>query len=226
MMTVYKYEIKIDIKQDAWNWYKTCNNTNISHGVDFSQHISNDVLGKIRGKTEKEANKFIIPFLKQKYIDEKEQIENFSNLIEEQYKKKFKKACLKIVELMGKPLYRNSFTTFLTTAPRAPYFFEFGYTWVPIGWFDPIRIFMHELMHFQFIHYWKNNSKSAISKLSNQQFEYLKESLTVILDKEIYPLIMMPDKGYEMHKDFREELHIEWQKHHDFDKLVDFGLKR
>jgi hypothetical protein len=221
----YKYKITLDINSDALNWYVTCNNYNISHGVDFSKRMSKDLYSKIAGKNEDEAYKFLIPFLKQKYIDDKEVIDNFTDLMNTAYKQWFTKACSKMVDLLNKPLYRNSFTTALTTAPRAPYRYEDGYTWVPIGWYDPIRIFLHELLHFQFIHYWRNNPDSAVSKLSNEQFEYLKESLTVILDEDIVPIILMPDKGYDMHKKFREKLHIFWKKNHDFNKLVDFGLK-
>ena len=129
-----------------------------------------------------------------------------------------------MVELTGKPLYRNDFTTFITTAPRAPYNYANGYTWLPVGWLDPVKIFMHELLHFQFIHYWRMDSKSEISKLSNEQFEYLKESLTVILDDDLIPIIQSPDKGYEKHKDFRQELYVFWKENKDFEKLVQFGL--
>lgn len=222
----YKYQIKLDIDQDVNNWYITCNNPNISHGVKWDDRVPKYIYEKIHGKSEEESQEFLISFLKQKYIDEKEQIDNFTNLVKAQYEQKFDKACDKVVEIMGKPLYRNDFTTFLTTAPRAPYSYNQGSTWVPIGWFDPIKMFMHELMHFQFIHYWANDDKSAVSKLSKPQFEYMKESLTVILDMDLCPLIRMPDKGYEKHKEFRKELHKDWVRHHDFDKLVDFGLKR
>lgn len=222
----YSYKIKLDIQQDAWNWYVTCNNHNISHGVDFSQRMTKDIFSKINGKTEPEAYEFIIPFLKQKYIDDKDKIDEFTALIDTEYKQKFTKACEKMIDLLGKPLYRNDFTTFLTTAPRAPYRYNDGYTWVPIGWYDPIKIFMHELSHFQFIHYWRNNPKSPVSKLTNEQFEYLKESLTMILDEDIRPIILMPDKGYEMHKEFRKELSEFWKTNKNFDELVEFGLKR
>ena len=221
---VYSYKIELDIRRDAWNWYITCNNHNISHGVDFSQKIPIEIISKIKDKSEGEANEFIIPFLEQKYIKDKEEINQFTSQVKNDYAHKFSLACQKIVELTGKPLYRNDFTTFITTAPRAPYRYISGYTWLPIGWFDPIKTFMHELLHFQFIHYWRMIPKSEVNKLSNEQFEYLKESLTVILDDDLRPIIQMPDKGYEKHKDLRQELHAFWKENKDFDKLVIFGL--
>jgi len=63
-------------------------------------------------------------------------------------------ACEKIAELTGKPIYRNDFTIYLTTFFRGPYNYDQGYLLIMISWFDPIMIFMHELLHFQFNHYW------------------------------------------------------------------------
>lgn len=225
-LQIYKYKIKLDLEQDAWNWYVTCNNKNISHGVNWDQFVTKEVFNKINGKTKTEAYKFIIPFLKEKYINDKEKIDKFVSLINLDYEQKFDLACQKMVDLLKKPLYRKNYTTFLTTVSRAPYKYESGYTWIPIGWYDPIRIFMHELLHFQFIYYWRMNVNSAVSKLTNEQFEYIKESLTVILDNDLRPIIQMPDKGYIMHQEFRDELHKFWETNKNFEELVEFGLKK
>lgn len=224
-MTVYKYQIKLDIEKDASNWYEACNR--VSYGVDWKTRIPSEIYDNIFGKSKEEANDYIIPFLRNKYILEKEQIAEYTNFINKEYNEKFQKACEKVVELLGKQLYRNDFTIFLTTFPRCPYNYEQGYILAVIGtsWVDPIKNFLHELLHFQFICYWGRNAESEVSLLNDDQFNYLKESLTVILDDGFYPIIKAPDKGYEIHKEFREELHKEWVKHHDFDKLVDFGLK-
>lgn len=221
----YNYLIKQDIDQDAWNWYVTCNNINISHGIDFSKNISEDIYKNINGKTKSDAYTNIIPYLKQKYITDKKKIDGYTDQVKEIYENTFNDACKKIANLTSKSLYRNDFTTFLTTAPRAPYKYNDGQTWLPIGWLDPIRIFMHELLHFQFIHYWRLNTDSAVNKLSDKEFEYLKESLTIILDEELKPLIQSPDKGYPMHQEFRKELHKFWATNKNFDELVNFGLK-
>ncbi len=89
----------------------------------------------------------------------------------------------------------------------------------------PMGTFLHEALHIQFHNYWQNNPNSAVSKLSAKNFETLKESLTVILDNVLVPFIEIYDRGYAEHHAFRQKLHHEWKKHHDFDKLVDFGVK-
>lgn len=226
LMTVYKYQIRLDIEKDASNWFEACNR--VSYGVDWKTRISPEVYENIFEKSKEEAMDYLVSFLKNKYNIEKEQIAGYTNFINKEYNDKFQKACEKVVELLGRQLYRNDFTIFLTTFPRCPYDYVHGYIWAAIdeSRVDPIKSFLHELLHFQFICYWGRNAESAVSLLNDNQFNYLKESLTVILDEGFYPIIKAPDKGYDIHREFREELHKDWVRHHDFDKLVDFGLKR
>lgn len=121
----YSYKIILDLEKNAWNWHNGYNR--FSHGMDWGKNIPDDILMKIRGKPEKEAYAFLIPFLKQKYIDDKDKIKTSTNFIENQFKEKFKKACLKLEKVVGKPIYRNDFTIYLTTFPRGPYNYYEGY---------------------------------------------------------------------------------------------------
>lgn len=219
----YKFIIKLDKHKDLWNWYSGCNSKN--HGVDWKQRVSPDVYNNIYGKNEKEASAFLDPFLEQRYIDDKDKIDKHIDFMNDVYDQKFQKACKKLEKAMGKPIYRKDFTFFITTFPRGPYNYEKGYIWEYVGWNNPVMGFLHELSHFQFLHYWRNNPESDVSKLTDKQFEWLKESLTVILDEDFLPLIECVDSGYEIHQLFRKELHEFWKTSHDFDRLVDFGLK-
>jgi hypothetical protein len=85
---------------------------------------------------------------------------------------------------------------------------------------------MHEILHFQVHFYWENDKKSIVSTLSPVDFNLLKESLTVVLDNELQPLIKSPDYGYKQHKEFRTILHDYWINHHDFDKLIEYGVEK
>lgn len=216
------YQIELDIEQDAINWYEGCNL--ISKGVDWKQRVSPIVYDNIFGKTKDVAYEFLIPFLKQKYINDKDQIDKYISFVSSEYKQNFSLACQKITNLTGKQIYRKDFTIFLTTFPRGPYNYNEGYLWLFIGRNDPMKNFLHELLHFQFIHYWLVPD-SAVTKLKNEEFEWLKESLTVVLDEDLYPLIKSADDGYEIHKEFRKELRKFWKTNKNFDELVKFGLK-
>jgi len=94
-------------------------------------------------------------------------------------------------------------------------------------WGLPIDNFLHEGLHFQFTHYWYENKNSPVSKLKYEDFDYLKEALTVVLnDKEPKSIMSVPDQGCPSQEKFRKLLYKNWQKHHDFDKLVDFRLSK
>lgn len=91
-------------------------------------------------------------------------------------------------------------------------------------WGMPIDGFLHEILHFQFNKYWRENKKSPVSKLSENDYFMIKESLTVILDNELEPIITLPDCSYPEFSDYRKLLHEEWKTSHDFDSLVRFAL--
>ena len=220
-----KYRIRLDIKKDAWNWYDGCTNTPF-HGNDWTKGIPKEIIEKLQNSSEKEAYEFLIPFLKNKYITDKKQIKKHRALLKNKYEQKLNIACKKVEDLLGKPIYNKDFTIFLTTFPRGPYNPYRGYMWEYVGWKDQIVGFLHELLHFQFVHYWRDNPDSPVNKLSWEQFDYLKEALTMILDEDLVPLIEWPDKGYEKHKELRKELTEFWKNNKNFNDLVEFGLKR
>jgi hypothetical protein len=124
----------------------------------------------------------------------------------------------------------DKFTFYVTTFPRCPYSYDnyeiFMYNSIEGFWGMPIDGFLHEGLHFQFTHYWGDNEKSPVSKLDNDNFDYLKEALTVVLDDDLKPIITQADQGYSNQAEYRKLLSKHWQKYHDFDNLVDFGLSK
>ena len=220
----YSYKIIYSLNQDAWNWWDSCNC--VDFGVDWKAKIDPKIARKLSSKTKKEAFAFLIPYLKKKYEQEKNFFNQKEEFIKKEFSQKLEIGCEKIAQVMGRPLYRSHFQFYLTTFERAPYDEIKGIIFLPIYCKNPMAIFLHELCHFQFIHCWRKNPKSGVSRLSQEQFEFLKESLTVILDKDFLPIIKKPDKGYEIHKDFRRELSQFWKKEKEFDKLVDFGTQK
>lgn len=220
----YKYKISRDIYQDAWNWWDSCNSS--SHGVNWRDRVKSEIADKIAGKTQKESYVYLIPFLKDVYTDKEENIKAAKKFFKNEFDQKFQEGCSKIVAIMKKPIYREHFKIYLTTIERGPYNKSNGSVWICIYWRDPMGCFLHELCHFQFIHYWREDPTSNVSKLSDDQFEFLKESLTVILDEDFVPLIEEPDYGYTIHKEFRKELTEQWHKNKNFNQLVNFGVER
>lgn len=68
--------------------------------------------------------------------------------------------------------------------------------------------------------------KKLVSKRLNfKQFDFLKEAMTIILNFEFKKYLCQNDRGYAMHKSLRNKLAVNWQKYHDFNRLVEYGVK-
>ena len=215
-----KIIVKQNIGKDAWNWWNACNK--ISYGEDWKQRIDQNLQNELIGKSKKEAFVFLIPYLKNLYKTKNiyKKKKELQNILEGQQEKIFSRMEM----ATGKKIYKEDFTCFLTTFPRAPYDYHHGYVWIPIIWPKEthVRTFVHELLHFQTYFYWK---KQCLNKLSSKEFENLKEALTIILNEEFMDLIVWPDKGYKIHKNLRDELLKYWKVNKDFDKLINYGVK-
>jgi len=78
-------------------------------------------------------------------------------------------------------------------------------------------------MHLQFIYYYKDKLKKTISE---NQFQDIKEALTVRLNIEFSDLLKEKDKGYPDHQKLRNFIEQEWTKDKDLDiilnKCIDF----
>lgn len=220
---IYQYTLKEDLEKDAMNWWSACNE--FTHGNQWQDLIDKDLIDKLTGISQAEGFKILKPIIEAKYSREKDFIENYKKSFNDEFKEKFILSCEKMEKIIGKPLYRNDFTFYITTIWRCPYDQEKGYIWTSIYMKDPISVFLHELCHFQFIYYWRENHESLVSKLTNDQFEFLKESLTIILDEEFFPLIDKIDEGFDSHQEFRSKLIQFWAKNKNFDELVNYGLE-
>ena len=97
---------------------------------------------------------------------------------------------------------------------------ETGEFWSCVFW-SPENIlwnFLHELQHFQVLHYFKDTP--PMSRLTREQFEFLKESLTVILNVECKKFMAWEDKWYPLHQDLRKNLSAFWFQEGNFKTLI------
>lgn len=226
----YNYKIIYKIQDDMWNWRDALKNPFM--GRDWINNISdsNDlkIAKQIVDLKKQSAEKILKPYLLIQKQNPSSNLNRFIKLIQKDFEEKYQDACNILEKITNHPLMSNDFTFYVTTFPRCPYFYEkceiFIYDSIENYWGMPIDTFLHEGLHFQFIHYWYDNKKSPVSKLKYEDFDYLKEALTVVLDEDLKPIIFQSDQGYPNQEKYRKILHKYWQKYHDFDKLVKYGL--
>lgn len=219
-----KITIKLDIQKDAWNWWHACNH--VSYSVDWKQRIDQSIWENIHGKSQEQAFKFLLPYLKNNYIKQHNQLELYQKQASLIIKQNANRACRWLEKITEQPLACQDITLYLTTFPRCPYNYEKGYIWTCAIWpaKQVMDTLLHELLHFQFYAYFKN--RESVKKLSAAQAEDLKEALTVILNYEFREYLAQSDKGYSVHQKLRQKLASFWQKNKDFGKLVDYGAEQ
>lgn len=226
----YSYKITYDIKTDMWNWRDSINHSRKYY--KWQKNINNKedrkIAKQIEGLKKQPAEKILKPYLQARKVDRNDKLNKFIKLAEKEFKEKFKDACMILERITKRPMMSDEFTFYVTTFPRMPYFYEeraiLMYDSTEGFWGMPIDGFLHEGLHFQFHYYWGDNKKSPVSKLSDEDFFELKEALAVILDEELQPVITQPDQSYPDLEWLRNPLHKHWKKHHDFEKLVEYGL--
>ena len=59
-----------------------------------------------------------------------------------------------------------------------------------------------------------------MSTLTSEQFEFLKESLTVILNVECKKFLAREDKWYPLYQDLRKNLSAFWSQERNFKALI------
>ncbi|MDR2189871.1 MAG: hypothetical protein LBP53_01455 [Candidatus Peribacteria bacterium] len=185
------------------------------------QHIIN----KLQGVSYAEAESFMISFLEELYRDKEKYIQITLSSAHQLFEETFQIACKALEKMTEQPLYKNDFTIFLTTFPRGPYNKDEGQVWIPL--FQPVSTylgnFLHELQHFQVIHYYKS---TLMKELSEEEFQYLKEALTVILNDECLEFLGKLDIGYPFHQVIRRDLLWYRRKVHHFQSLLTYGCEQ
>jgi len=152
-LPMQKIVIAQNIRKDAWNWWDACNK--VSYGEDWKQRIEKKIQDKMIGKTREQSFAFLIPRLNTLY--KRENINQKKKEIQDIFDLRGREIFSRMRKVTGHKIYRENFTCFLTTFPRAPYNYNRGFIWIPIIWPKEayVRTFVHELLHFQTYAYWE-----------------------------------------------------------------------
>lgn len=226
------YKILYDIQKDIWNWRDALKSSFM--GSDWLNNIDNNsdrkIAQQILGLKKQPAELILKPYLIAQKENPNSKLNKFIEIIENDFQEKYQNACQILEKITKHPMISDNFTFYVTTFPRGCYFYEkceiFMYDSIENFWGMPIDGFLHEGLHFQFTCYWREDKNSPISKLNDDNFDYIKEALTVVLDDDLKPIITTADQGYSNQIKYRKLLSKHWQKYHDFEKLVDYGLSK
>lgn len=220
-----------NLRKDAWSWVVIAKDKNNLWGLDWRNevaHMSDDLLKKIEKVSFSRAQKIVEEYIKNsprkvfknKVLHfEKQALEKSWSGVEKKYFKTLSK-------VMGKPIFTNSFNCYFTTGLMCPY--KEGENWFMVSMWHSIpasiTTICHEIMHFQFLRYYKGYLKKK--GLKNDQIEDLKESLTFLLNEpEFDKIILCQDNGYPDHLELRKKLKNIWSKDGDFQKLIDEAVR-
>ena len=219
-MVKVDFKIRVSVIKDAWNVWDACNSS--SHGMDWSKWAGPKLQKNVVGKKYLDAKKWLHPFLKEHYkkIGLTETAKSLRAMLEPE----FPRVIETIERITQKPFYLKEVILFVTTYPRCPYYWRKGYIWIrhdkDKNW--QIHTLLHELLHFQFHHYYGQRLRK---KITEEEFEALKEAMVVILDDDLKNWTGKQETTYSIYKKFSEELRKIWQKTRgNFKKFVDEGV--
>jgi len=215
--------VKVNFEKDLWNWTQAIQKGQ-SHGISWAQWIPNVVKKRIEGKGTEEVTETLRLFLKEKYAAEEKLFTNYAEHLEMVLCQVSSRIFALLEKVIEKPIYRNEFTGFVTTFPRGPYSTKSGYIWFIYGKSDEwqIKAYIHELLHMQFEHYYKEKLRK---KINEEQLDFLRESMTVILNEEFREITREIDKGYPIHQEFRKHLLTLWRQRQNFQEFVENAAK-
>jgi len=214
-----------NLKKDAWSWILIAKDKDLwgLNWHDQVAHIPDKLLEKIKKVSFSGAEKIAEEHIK------KDPLKNYKNKIksleiqalEKSWKiveKKYFKVLSKITQ---QPIFTKKFKCYFTTGLMCPYNEKENWFMVSVWHSLPSHIttICHEIMHLQFLYYYKYFLKKQ--GLKNSQIEDLKEALTFLLNEpEFSEIILYQDSGYPEHQELRRKLKKIWLKDKNFSRLI------
>lgn len=224
-----RVNFEYNLNKDAWSWVVIAKDKNI-WGLDHKKetaHIPEKLLSKISKSNFLRSVKITEEFIKknpQKRYREliiKEEI----NALKKVWKTVEKKYFQVLSSTMNKPIFSKQFDCFFTTGFMCPYNEKKNWFTVSFWHSTPFSIttICHEIMHLQFLHYYKDYLKNK--GLKNNQIDDLKEALTFLLNESVFnEIILSQDIGYPKHQELRKKLKSIWTESRNFQNLLDKAI--
>jgi hypothetical protein len=215
-----KFEFIISKKEDIENWLKFIKEP-VSYGNNWLKDYPKDFIDLFINKTDPQKKEIIVNYIDKYYT--KKYLDKFYNS-----SKIFDKYNQKIINRLEKIHNRQfpvekviiKYNTFIA----CPYQYRKNQKWFGIflskryinkGF---IGVAVHELMHLFFHYYFWDICKSK--GLKSDEIHFIKESFTVIINKEFKDILDYKDYGYLEHKTLRQIILKEWKKGTSFEEIL------
>lgn len=224
-----KVNFDYNLKKDAWSWVLIAKDKDM-WGLTWRDQIAqipDKLLEKIKKVSFSCAQKIVEDYIAK---DSKKEYKDKVMNIEMQALKKtwgtVEKKYFKILSAITRqPIFTGKFSCYFTTGLMCPYNEKESWFMVSMWHSIPFSIttICHELMHLQFLKYYKKYLKNK--ELKNNQIEELKEVLTFLLNEpEFEGIILSQDNGYPEHQELRKKLKNIWSKNKNFQNLIDEAI--
>lgn len=203
-----------DRERDALNFWELCNLD--CFWKDEKTDLNQNYLDLFNGKSFVESKNNILNHLKtihkSLYINIfKESLSKSWELIGDEYFSRLEK-------IICKPISSENFTAYITTVGRCTYRRDNTFTVsLKRPLLQAVRTCGHEIMHLYVDNLYRDKISEQIGK---DKFNFLNESLTVLLNLEFKDLWYVKDMGYPENKKLRSFIKKEWQKEKGFDILL------
>lgn len=224
-----KLNFDYNIKKDAWSWVLIAKDKDM-WGLNWRDQIAqipDELLEKIEKVDFDLAQEIVEQYIEKNSKKEHrfsvmsfemEALEKSWSAVEERY--------FEILSMVTqKPIFAEKFSCFFTTGFVCPYNEKENWFMVSMWHSIPFSVttICHELMHLQFLNYYKNYLKEQ--GCTNEQIEDLKEAMTFLLnEKDFDDIILSQDVGYPEHVELRAKLKNIWSKNQNFQNLLDEGI--
>lgn len=221
-MAEFTIQVRLDLEKDARNYRAAFNkNTHSTKRKEQVEQTTSIDLQQLQGMKEEDAYPFLREYLEGFWEDHKDEANKKIIAMQSSFDTNKNAIFTKLEQLTHRPIYRNDFTIFLTSLNRGPYNVSLGQTRSNVYRPWVCKAFIHELLHFQTIIYYK---EYIIEKVGNQSmFEALKEALTFLLNHEFSDIIENPDQWYPQHQELRKKLEdYRVNSDKDFEQLIEY----
>jgi len=210
-----KLEFRFDRERDALNFWELCNSE--CSWKDEKTDLDLNYLNLFKEKSFSDSKKKILKMLNK--LHNSHYIEIFRDSLQKSWEQINDEYFDRLEKLTNNSISSENFTAYITSVGRCAYKKNNTFTVsLKRPLLQAVRTCGHELLHLHIDNLYGKNLRESIGE---DRFNFLNESLTVLLNLEFKNLWQAKDIGYFQNKNLREFIEKEWKEKKDFGVLME-----